>query len=101
MNAELPPFKNGEHNSGSASTCHAVAIGYLMHQFAHGSFRCFLLIIRCIRVLGFFATESAKLFKSATEKRDLTKHLLPLVAVCDQKHANRIPRPKVGVSIVV
>jgi len=45
--------------------------------------------------------KSAKLFKSATEKRDLQKHLLVSVAVCDQKHANRSPRLKVGVSVVV
>jgi len=46
---------------------------------------------RCIRVLGF----------SATEKRDPKKHLSLSVAICDQKHTNRVPRPKVGVSLVV
>jgi len=45
--------------------------------------------IRCIRVLGFFASEwisvakSAKLRKSATEKRDPKKHLSLSVAVRD------------------
>jgi len=58
---------------------------------------------RCIRLLGFFVTEmdfvakSAKLFKSATERRDLKKPLW--VAVCDRENANRISRPKVGISV--
>ena len=46
-------------------------------------------------------TKSKTLFKSATRKWDLKKHLSVSVAVCDRKHANRIPRPKVGVSLVV
>jgi len=45
--------------------------------------------------------KSKKLFKSATEKRDLKKHLSFSIAVCDQKQANGIPWPKVCVSIVV
>ena len=43
----------------------------------------------------------AKLLRSATEKRDQKKHLSLSVAICDRKHANRVPRPKVGVSLVV
>jgi len=57
----------------------------------------------CICVLGFFATvihKAAKLRKSVTEKRDPKKHLSLSVAVRD-KHVNGIPRPKVGVSVVV
>jgi len=37
---------------------------------------------------------------SVTEKCDL-QSLLHLFAVCGRKHANRILRPKVGVSVVV
>jgi len=37
--------------------------------------------------------------KSATEKRDLKKHISLSVAICDRKPAERIPRPKVGVSL--
>jgi len=61
--------------------------------------------IRGIRVLGFVSTErfmeSAKPFKSATEKHNIKKHLSLWGAVCDWKNANRILRPKVGVSLVV
>jgi len=64
---------------------------------------------RCIRALGFLAdcarwisvAKSVKLRKSATERRDPKKHLSFSVGISDQKHANRIPRPKVGVSLVV
>jgi len=45
--------------------------------------------------------KSKKLFKSATDKHNLKKHLSLSVAVCDQKHANRIPRPKVSISEVI
>ena len=45
--------------------------------------------------------EHAKLLKSATEKRDPKTHLSFSVAICDRKHANRIPRPKVSVSLVI
>jgi len=59
---------------------------------------------RCIRVVGFLVTEmdfeSAKLRKSETEKRDPKKYFIfgrdPRL-----KHASRIPRPKVGVNLVV
>jgi len=63
--------------------------------------------IRCIHVLGFFAAKmnfghkSARLLKSATGKRDPKKHLSLSVGICDRKQANRIPRPKVGISLVV
>jgi len=47
--------------------------------------------MRCIRALGFFPTEM-----------DFTEKHLPLsVAICDRNHANRIPRRKVGVGLVV
>jgi len=46
-------------------------------------------------------TKSAKLLKNATENRHPKKHLSLSVAICDRKHANRIPRPEVGVSLVV
>jgi len=48
----------------------------------------------CIRVLGFLQSKwfsvakSAKLLKSATERRDPKKHLSPSVAICDRKHPN-------------
>ena len=45
--------------------------------------------------------KSAKLFKSATEKRNLKKHLPLSVAIRDRQHADKIPRPDVGVSVVV
>ena len=47
---------------------------------------------KCITV-----TKSAKLCKSVAEKLDPKKHLSFLVAICDQKHANRIPQSKVVV----
>ena len=37
---------------------------------------------------------SAKLHKSATEKRNPKRHLSVSVAICDRKHANRILRSK-------
>jgi len=37
----------------------------------------------------------------AKSKKLLKTHILFFVAVCDRKHPNRIPRPKVGVSVVV
>jgi len=45
--------------------------------------------------------KSARLRKSAAEKRDPKKHLSPSVPICDWKYTNRIPRPKVGVSLAV
>ena len=45
--------------------------------------------------------KSAKLGKSATKKRDPKRHLSLSAAICDRKNANRILRPKVGVSLVV
>jgi len=43
----------------------------------------------------------AILHKSTTGKCDPKKHLPLSIAICDQKHANRTPRPKVGISLVV
>jgi len=56
-------------------------------------------------VLGFLVTEmdfakSAESHKSAAEKRDLKKYLFTFGRGPRPKHANRIPRPKVGVSLV-
>jgi len=42
--------------------------------------------------------KSAKLLKGATEMLDPKKHHSLLVAIWDQKNANRIPQRKVGVS---
>jgi len=41
------------------------------------------------------------MFKSATEKRGLEKHLSLSAAVCDRNPANSIPQLKVGASVVV
>jgi len=51
------------------------------------------------KIVGAFACSgfSAKLHKSATEKHNPKKHLSLLVAICDRKHANRVPWPKVVV----
>jgi len=69
--------------------------------------------MRWYRILGPFAcsgfsrpksisvAKSAKLRESVTEKRDPKKHLSLSVASCNQKHANRIPQPKVGICLVV
>jgi len=43
----------------------------------------------------------AKLLNSATEKCDPKPHLSLSVAICDRKYVNRIPRSKIGVSLVV
>ena len=42
-----------------------------------------------------------QLFMSVIEKHDLQRRLSFSVAVCNRKHANRILRPEVGVSVVV
>jgi len=41
------------------------------------------------------------MFKSATEKHNLKKHLSRTDAACDRKHVNRTLRPKVDISVVV
>ena len=79
----------GEHNSESASTIDRV-IPPLIGAFVCSGF---------FKPKWILVTKSAKLLKSATEKRDPKKHLS--LAICDQKHANRNLRPKVGVSVVV
>jgi len=43
---------------------------------------------RCIREFFVTVAKSAKLLKSASEKRNPKKHLSPSVAICDRKHAN-------------
>ena len=45
--------------------------------------------------------KSATLFRSATEKCDLKKHLSLSVAACDRNHASRISRLKLSASMVV
>ena len=45
--------------------------------------------------------KSAELLKSATEKRNPKQHLSFLVAICNWKRMNRIPRLKVGLGLVV
>ena len=45
--------------------------------------------------------KSAKLFESGTERHEPKKHLSHSVATRDRKHANRIPRTKVIVSLAV
>jgi len=57
--------------------------------------------IICVLAKLILAWKSKKLFKSVTKEHDVKKHLSPLVVVCDRKHANRIPPPKVVVSVVV
>jgi len=56
-------------------------------------------------MLGFLPSisvaKSTIVLKSAIQKRDPKKHLSFSVAICDRKHASRIPRPKVSVSLVV
>jgi len=52
------------------------------------------------RLKWVFVAKFAKLLKSTTEKRNPKKHLSLSVAICDRKHANRIPRPKAGVSLL-
>jgi len=55
---------------------------------------------RCICVIGFLqlkwisVPKSAKLFRSATEKHDLTKHLSLSVEAGDRNHVNRISQLK-------
>jgi len=51
--------------------------------------------------LVFLLLKHGKLFESATEKLDLKMHLSLSVTVCVRKHANRLSRPKVGISVVV
>jgi len=44
-------------------------------------------------MLDFFAAKAA-------QEREPKKHRLLSVAICDRKHANSIPPPKVGLSLV-
>jgi len=50
---------------------------------------------------AFSRPKSAKLLKTSTKRRNSKKQLSLSVAICNRKHANRILRPKVGVSLVV
>jgi len=61
-----------------------------------------LVILGALACLAFYEIKkSAKLVKSAIEKRNPKKHRLLSVAICDWKHVSRIPRPKVGASLKV
>jgi len=50
-------------------------------------------------VIGLFATEM-DFGSEICEKRDLKKHFSLSVAVCGRNYANRIPRLRVGISVV-
>jgi len=69
------------------------SLGFLVHEPRPSVF----LLLGAFVCSGFSRPEwisiakSAKLCRSATEKRDPKKHLPLSVTICDRKHANRIP----------